>query len=117
VRALIIDVVDHSYNFLMELCSPHGQDIIEEMKGLTGMGGGSLMTPLLILLFRVQPITAVGIDLLYAAVTKAAGTAIDFKKGNVDWHVVPSAQTKAPRKPGRSQNSTGQSLRRRPCLA
>src|SRR5262249_32471797 len=53
--------------------------------GLTGMGGGSLMTPLLILLFGVHPLTAVGTDLLYAAVTKTAGTAIPSKKGNVDW--------------------------------
>src|ERR1041384_1449751 len=55
--------------------------------GLTGMGGGSLMTPLLILLFGVHPLTAVGTDLLYAAATKTAGTAIHSKKGNVDWSV------------------------------
>jgi uncharacterized protein len=55
--------------------------------GLTGMGGGSLMTPLLILLFGVHPLTAVGTDLLYAAVTKTAGTAIHAKKGNVEWRV------------------------------
>jgi hypothetical protein len=53
----------------------------------TGMGGGSLMTPLLILPFGVHPLTAVGTDLLYAAVTKTAGTAIHSKKGNVDWRV------------------------------
>jgi hypothetical protein len=41
--------------------------------GMTGMGGGSLMTPLLILLFGVQPVTAVGTDIFYAAVTKTAG--------------------------------------------
>jgi hypothetical protein len=40
--------------------------------GLTGVGGGSLMTPLLILLFGIHPATAVGTDLLYAAVTKSA---------------------------------------------
>src|SRR5260370_11654883 len=51
------------------------------------MGAGSLMTPLLILLFGVHPLTAVGTDLLYAAVTKTAGTAIHSKKGNVDWRV------------------------------
>ena len=42
--------------------------------GLTGVGGGSLMTPLLVLLFGVPPATAVGTDLLYAAMTKAGGT-------------------------------------------
>ena len=41
--------------------------------GTTGMGGGSLMTPLLILVFGIQPVVAVGSDLAYAAVTKTAG--------------------------------------------
>jgi uncharacterized membrane protein YfcA len=41
--------------------------------GLTGMGGGAIMTPLLILLFGVKPVTAVGTDILYAAITKTAG--------------------------------------------
>jgi uncharacterized membrane protein YfcA len=43
--------------------------------GMTGVGGGSLMTPLLILLFGIHPATAVGTDLLYAAATKIAGSA------------------------------------------
>ena len=42
--------------------------------GLTGVGGGSLMTPLLVLLFGIHPATAVGTDLLYASITKTAGT-------------------------------------------
>src|ERR687891_19709 len=41
--------------------------------GLTGMGGGSLMTPLLILLFGIKPVTAIGTDIFYAAITKTAG--------------------------------------------
>ena len=45
------------------------------------------MTPLLILLFGVHPLTAVGTDLLFAATTKTAGTAIHSKNGNVDWRV------------------------------
>jgi Sulfite exporter TauE/SafE len=61
--------------------------VVGAIVGLTGMGGGSLMTPLLILLFGVHPLTAVGTDLLYAAVTKTAGTAIHSKNGNVDWRV------------------------------
>lgn len=55
--------------------------------GLTGVGGGSLMTPLLVLLFGVHPATAVGTDLLYAAVTKAGGTIIHGRKGNVEWRI------------------------------
>jgi uncharacterized membrane protein YfcA len=56
--------------------------------GLTGVGGGSLMTPLLVLLFGIHPATAVGTDLLYAAITKATGTAVHSSRSNVDWRVV-----------------------------
>ncbi len=56
--------------------------------GLTGVGGGSLMTPLLILLFGIHPATAVGTDLLYAAATKTAGTAVHGWNRNIDWRVV-----------------------------
>lgn len=56
--------------------------------GLTGVGGGSLMTPLLVILFGVHPVTAVGTDLLYAAVTKAGGTTIHARKGHVEWRIV-----------------------------
>jgi uncharacterized membrane protein YfcA len=55
--------------------------------GLTGVGGGSLMTPLLVLLFGIHPSVAVGTDLLYAAVTKAGGTLAHGLKGTVDWQV------------------------------
>ncbi len=55
--------------------------------GLTGVGGGSLMTPLLVLLFGVPPATAVGTDLLYAAMTKAGGTVAHGRKGHIDWAI------------------------------
>jgi uncharacterized membrane protein YfcA len=55
--------------------------------GLTGVGGGSLMTPILVLLFNVHPATAVGTDLLYAAATKATGTLVHGLKGSVDWQI------------------------------
>ena len=55
--------------------------------GLTGVGGGSLMTPLLVLVFGVNPATAVGTDLLYAALTKAGGTVAHGKKGHIDWSI------------------------------
>ena len=55
--------------------------------GLTGVGGGSLMTPLLVLVFGVHPATAVGTDLLYAAITKAGGTFVHGKKGHIDWQI------------------------------
>ena len=56
--------------------------------GMTGVGGGSLMTPLLILLFGVHPATAVGTDLLYAATTKSGGTLVHGLNRTIDWRVV-----------------------------
>ncbi len=52
--------------------------------GLTGMGGGSLMTPLLILVFGVKPVTAIGTDLAYAAVTKTVGGLKHFRQRTVE---------------------------------
>jgi len=56
--------------------------------GMTGVGGGSLMTPLLILLFGIHPATAVGTDLLYAAATKTAGSLVHGFARSIDWRVV-----------------------------
>ena len=56
--------------------------------GMTGVGGGSLMTPLLILFFGIHPVTAVGTDLLFAAVTKTVGTLVHGTKGTIDWRIV-----------------------------
>jgi uncharacterized protein len=56
--------------------------------GMTGVGGGSLMTPLLILLFHVHPVTAVGTDLIYASVTKTGGSAIHGLNRTIDWRIV-----------------------------
>jgi uncharacterized membrane protein YfcA len=56
--------------------------------GLTGVGGGSLMTPQLILLFGIHPATAVGTDLLYAATTKTAGSLVHGLNRTIDWRVV-----------------------------
>ena len=56
--------------------------------GVTGVGGGSLMTPLLVLVFGVAPVTAVGTDLLFAALTKTGGAWAHARRGNVAWNVV-----------------------------
>jgi uncharacterized protein len=56
--------------------------------GLTGVGGGSLMTPVLILVFGIHPVAAVGTDLLYAAATKTMGTIVHGFAGTVDWRIV-----------------------------
>ncbi len=54
--------------------------------GMTGVGGGSLMTPIL-LWFGINPATAVGTDLLYAAITKAGGVYVHKKNDNIDWKI------------------------------
>ena len=56
--------------------------------GMTGVGGGSLMTPLLTIIFGVAPTTAVGTDLAFAAITKGFGTAAHKLHGNVRWNIV-----------------------------
>ncbi|HEF4761266.1 TPA: sulfite exporter TauE/SafE family protein [Pseudomonas putida] len=54
--------------------------------GMTGVGGGSLMTPIL-LAFGINPATAVGTDLLYAAITKSSGVLVHKKNNNIDWAI------------------------------
>ncbi len=56
--------------------------------GLTGVGGGSLMTPILIFAFGVTPLTAVGTDLLFAAITKAGGIWRHQRLSNIEWSIV-----------------------------
>lgn len=56
--------------------------------GVTGVGGGSLMTPLLVLFFGVSPATAVGTDLLYASLTKTLGGWVHSRNGTVEWRIV-----------------------------
>ena len=56
--------------------------------GMTGVGGGSLMTPLLILLFGIHPSTAVGTDLLYAAATKTGGSLVHGAARSIHWPAV-----------------------------
>src|SRR5689334_17969951 len=73
-----------SYNPLYSLAG----FLVGALVGVTGVGGGSLMTPILVLLFNFHPVTAVGTDLLYASVTKTVGTAVHGKRQTVDWHIV-----------------------------
>lgn len=62
--------------------------LVGSLVGFTGVGGGSLMTPILILIFGISPAGAVGTDLIYAAVTKAGGTLVHGYNKSVDWKVV-----------------------------
>jgi uncharacterized membrane protein YfcA len=56
--------------------------------GLTGMGGGALMTPILVLFFGVPPLTAVSSDLVASAIMKPVGSAVHIRRGRVDWRLV-----------------------------
>jgi uncharacterized membrane protein YfcA len=56
--------------------------------GMTGVGGGSLMTPLLIAVFRLHPAVAIGTDLWFAAVTKTSGSIAHWRHGNVDAQIL-----------------------------
>jgi uncharacterized membrane protein YfcA len=62
--------------------------LVGALVGVTGVGGGSLMTPILILLFGVSPATAVGTDLLFAAATKTVGSIVHGVNRTIEWRVV-----------------------------
>jgi uncharacterized protein len=55
--------------------------------GMTGVGGGSLMTPLLLSVFKLNPAVAIGTDLWFAAVTKTAGSISHHQSGHVEWRI------------------------------
>lgn len=56
--------------------------------GLTGVGGGALMTPLLLLIFGIAPHVAIATDLWFAAITKLIGAAVHNRRGHIDWGIV-----------------------------
>ena len=72
----------------MEWGFPLAGLLVGIMVGATGVGGGSLMTPLLVLMLGVAPHTAIGTDLLYASITKAMGGWVHGRNGTVEWKIV-----------------------------
>ena len=62
--------------------------LVGAVVGLTGVGGGALMTPILVMLLGVPPALAVGTDLWFAALTKTVGGLVHSRRGSVDWQVV-----------------------------
>jgi uncharacterized membrane protein YfcA len=62
--------------------------LVGGLVGFTGVGGGSLMTPILILVFGIHPATAVGTDLIYASITKTGGSLVHGYNRTIDWRVV-----------------------------
>ena len=75
---------------LAQLDLPHAIAglLVGFLVGMTGVGGGSLMTPLLVLMFGVSPQTAVGTDLLFAAATKSVGVGVHGWRNTIDWKVM-----------------------------
>ena len=62
--------------------------VVGVVVGLTGIGGGALMTPILIVVFGIPPFVAVSTDLLYAAITKCGGIYSYARKQLVQWKIV-----------------------------
>jgi len=62
--------------------------LVGVLVGLTGVGGGSLMTPLLVYVFGIAPVKAVGTDLLFAAITKSGGVWIHSRLKTIEWRIV-----------------------------
>lgn len=72
----------------MELAYSFAGLVVGFIVGLTGIGGGALMTPILIVVFGIPPIIAVSTDLLYAAITKCGGMISYARKKLVEWKIV-----------------------------
>jgi uncharacterized membrane protein YfcA len=72
----------------MDLLNPLAGFLVGALVGFTGVGGGALMTPLLVFLFGFAPQTAIGTDLLFAAITKGFGTWVHGARGSIDWVVL-----------------------------
>ena len=77
-----------SANSVNELLNPLAGFLVGMLVGFTGVGGGALMTPLLVLMFGVAPQTAVGTDLLFASLTKSVGGWVYGRRGSIDWLVL-----------------------------
>jgi len=71
----------------MDLVTTVSGFLVGMLVGATGVGGGSLMTPLLVLVMGVAPATAVGTDLLYASLTKMGGAWAHGRRNNIDWRI------------------------------
>ena len=65
-----------------------GAFVVGIVVGLTGMGGGALMTPMLVLFFGVSPLSAVSSDLVASAVMRPVGAAVHIRAGTVRWDLV-----------------------------
>ncbi|WP_428355227.1 sulfite exporter TauE/SafE family protein [Methyloprofundus sp.] len=85
-----MELLEHvvSYILSFELIHIAAGSLVGFVIGLTGVGGGSLMTPILVLGFGIAPAIAVGTDLLYAALTKCSGVFFHHRNKTVDWRIV-----------------------------
>src|SRR5437763_183731 len=81
------DVPAHSFGILMDFWAILTGFGVGAIVGMTGVGGGSLMTPLLIGVFKLNPAVAIGTDLWFAAVTKTSGAAAHARHNHVVWRI------------------------------
>lgn len=72
----------------MGLLNPFAGFLVGPLVAFTGVGGGALMTPMLILIFGVAPSTAVGTDLMFASITKGEGGWVHGTRDSIDWIVL-----------------------------
>lgn len=79
---------DEGRPLAMDLLHPLAGALIGLLVGLTGVGGGSLMAPMLILIFGFSPAVAIGTDLWFAAITKTVGGLVHRSVGSPEWKVV-----------------------------
>jgi hypothetical protein len=84
--------------------------IVGALVGLTGVGGGSLMTPILVLVFGQPPAVAVGTDLMFSASTKLVATASFGFSRRVDWRIVARLASAVFRPPPRSFSGFGSTI-------
>src|SRR5712691_4339443 len=86
-RVSLVNSTDRLRRLFMDYRIPLVGLLIGFLVGLTGMGGGSLLAPIMILFFRIPPVWAVGTDIAYSTVTKAVGSIVHIRQKSVDFKV------------------------------
>src|SRR5437867_8716764 len=86
-RVSLVDSTDRLRRLFMDYRISLAGLLIGILVGLTGMGGGSLLAPIMILIFRIPPVWAVGTDIAYSTVTKAFGAVVHIRQKTVNFKI------------------------------